>query len=194
MAEVAVIFEFSGIVRDAFAAYGHNAESVDLLPTDAKGSHYQMDAIEYLEQCSRKDLIIAHPPCTALTVAGNGTYANTRERAEAIEWTAEVWNLLCAKADAVCMENPIGVLSTQWRKPSQYIQPWNFGDLQTKNTCLWLKGLPPLVKWITKRPPNVTEKVWLMSPGPERSKLRSLFFAAAMAAQWTPVIESRMAA
>jgi hypothetical protein len=140
------------------------------------------------------DLIILHPPCTALCVAGNGTYAPkgvvSQERLDAIEWTRELFELACKVAPRVALENPVGVLSSAWRKPDQYIQPWEHGHGETKKTGLWLQGLPKI------EPTNVVEgreqRIWKMPPSAERSKERSKTYsgiAEAMAQQWSNLDE-----
>ena len=147
---VLVACEFSGIVRDAFAAKGHDAWSCDLLPSERPGNHIQGDVLKILDD--GWDLMIAHPPCTYLTVTGNrwmkveyvGRYPNRcRQRNEAIEF---FMRLVCAPIDRIVIENPVGVMSTSFRKPNQIIQPWQFGDKAVKKTCLWLKNLPPLLE------------------------------------------------
>lgn len=183
---VLVACEYSGVVRDAFIAKGHNAISCDLLPTDRPGPHIQGDCIDAIK--SRQwDLIIMHPPCTALAVSGNRWYGNGmpkhNERLDAIKWTLDLWEL--AKRHArigVAMENPVGVLPM---KPTQYIQPWQFGHGETKKTGLWLHNLPPLV------PTDIVEgreqRIWKLPPSADRWKIRSTTFqgiADAMAAQW----------
>lgn len=177
--------EYSGIVRDAFAGLGHDAWSCDLLPSESSGNHSQGDINELLNSSERWDLIIAHPPCTALCVAGNRFYAGTTDREMALEWTVNLWDSCTKVADRACLENPVGVLSSAWKKPDQYIQPWQYGHGETKKTGLWLHGLPTLV------PTNIVEgrkpRIHYMSPGPDRGKQRSRFYAGiaqAMADQW----------
>lgn len=182
---VLIACEFSGIVRDAFAALGHDATSCDLLPserqTGERRSHIIYDAISVAKN-SPWDLIIAHPPCTLLTVAGARWWAGReREQQEAVEFATAFEQF----APKCCTENPIGRLSTVWRKPEQIIQPWQFGHGETKATCLWLKNLPLL------KPTNIVAgrvpRVHFASPGPDRWKERSRTLqgiADAMAAQW----------
>jgi site-specific DNA-cytosine methylase len=178
---VLVACEFSGVVRDAFLARGHNAVSCDLLPTDAPGPHYQGDVRDILGD--GWDLMIAHPPCTHLAVSGARWFKDKRTEQE--EALAFVRTLLEAPVPQIALENPVSVISSRIRKPDQIIQPWMFGHGETKATCLWLKGLPKLV------PTNVVEgrmaTVHRMPPSPDRWKKRSLTYpgiAAAMAAQW----------
>jgi len=178
--------EYSGIVRDAFIERGHDAISCDILPSESrKGIHWQRDIFETLERTRGTwDMMIAHPPCTAVCVAGNRYYSGTQERLDGIEFIERLWEQDIPK---ICIENPVGVLSTQSKMgpPAQYIQPWQYGHGEQKKTGLWLKGLPKL------RPTEYSEgrhqKVWLMGPSPDRGKERSRFFpgiAEAMAEQW----------
>lgn len=178
---VLVACEYSGRVRDAFRALGHDAMSCDFLPTEVEGLHHQGDVTELLHM--GWDLMIAHPPCTHLAVSGSRWFKDkVREQAEALIF---VQTLLDAPIPRVALENPISIISTRIRKPDQIIQPWQFGHGETKATCLWLKGLPKLV------PTNVVDgrepKVHRMSPGPDRWKERSRTYqgiANAMAQQW----------
>lgn len=178
---VLVACEYSGRVRDAFLARGHDALSCDLLPTDVPGPHYQGDVRDILDD--GWDLMVAHPPCTHLAVSGaRWFHLKQAEQAEALDF---VRLLLDAPVERIALENPISIISSRIRKPDQIIQPWMFGHGETKATCLWLKNLPPLV------PTDVVEgrenKVHRMPPGPDRWKLRSLTYqgvADAMAEQW----------
>lgn len=137
---VLVACEFSGIVRDAFIAAGHDAISCDLLPSERPGPHHQGDVRDLLGDGF--DLMIAHPPCTHLAVSGARWFAEKRaEQAEALEF---VRLLLDAPIPRIALENPVSIISSRIRKPSQVIQPWMFGHPETKATCLWLKGLPKL--------------------------------------------------
>jgi site-specific DNA-cytosine methylase len=179
--KVLIACEYSGTVRDAFIAQGHDAISCDLLPTDAPGPHYQGDVRDILNDGF--DLMIAHPPCTHLAVSGARWFKDKqKEQAEALDF---VRLLLNASIDKIALENPISIISSRIRKPNQIIQPWQFGHGETKATCLWLKNLPCLV------PTNIVEgreaKVHRMSPSPDRWKLRSATYkgiAQAMAKQW----------
>lgn len=179
---VLVACEFSGTVRDAFAARGHYAMSCDLLEAETPGEHYQGDVRDLLEP-GRWDLMVAHPPCTHLAVSGaRHFYRKQAEQAESLEF---VRTLLLAPVPRIALENPISIISSRIRKPEQVIQPWQYGHGETKATCLWLKNLPPLV------PTNVVEgrepRVHMMPPGPDRWRERSRTFpgiAAAMADQW----------
>ncbi len=194
--KVLVACEYSGRVRDAFLALGHDAMSCDLLPTDAPGPHYQGDVQDVLGQ--RWDLMIAHPPCTYL--ASSGLHWNKRQPDRAVKTEAAlqfVMALLNAPIERIALENPIGCISTRVRKPGQVIQPWQFGDDASKATCLWLKNLPPLkpTKLIPGRLVNGKRR-WAnqtdsgqnrLSPSADRWKKRSETYqgiAAAMADQW----------
>lgn len=182
---VLVACEYSGTVRDAFIAAGHDAVSCDLLPTDKPGPHIQGDCIPVIKQ--GWDIIIMHPPCTALAVSGNRWYGNgmprNQERIKAINWTLALWEI--AKKHArigACMENPVGVLPI---KPAQYVQPWQFGHGETKKTGFWLHNLPPLVP--TDVVDGREQRIWKMPPSADRWKIRSTTFqgiADAMAEQW----------
>jgi hypothetical protein len=181
---VLVACEFSGIVRDAFAARGHDAWSCDLLPSERPGKHFQ-DHVEAILNFGPKhwDLMVAHPPCTHLAVSGARWFKD--KSAEQESALAFVGFLMGRKIEKIAIENPIGIISSRIRKPDQIIQPWQFGHGETKATCLWLKGLPKLV------PTNVVDgreaRVHRMPPGPDRWKERSRTFqgiADAMADQW----------
>jgi hypothetical protein len=138
---VLVACEYSGVVREAFKKRGHYALSVDLLPTEIPGNHYQGDLFDVIY--GDWDLIIAHPPCTYLSLSGNKHYARTEKRRNAVKFVEEIWDA----GNRVCIENPVGVLGTESKlgKATQYIHPWMFGDPVEKKTGLWLKGLPKLV-------------------------------------------------
>jgi len=178
---VLVACEFSGIVREAFIAKGHDAWSCDILPSEIPGHHINGDVRIVLDE--EWDLMIAHPPCTHLAVSGARWFKEKQvEQAEALEF---VKTLLDAPIPHIALENPVSIISTRIRKPDQIIQPWMFGHGETKATCFWLKNLPPL------EPTNIVDgregRVWKCSPGPERWKERSRTLpgiAEAMAAQW----------
>ena len=178
---VLVACEYSGVVRDAFTALGHDAWSCDLLPTERLGNHIAGDVLQHLHR--GWDLMIAHPPCTHLAVSGARWFKNKRqEQTDALDF---VRRLLDAPIPRVALENPVSIISSRIRKPDQIIQPWQFGHGETKATCLWLKNLPKLV------PTNIVEgreaRVHKMSPGPDRWKERSRTYqgiADAMAQQW----------
>jgi len=176
--------ERSGVVRDAFIRAGHDAWSCDLEPTDAPGPHLRCDIFNALEP-DRWELVILHPPCTHLAVCGNSTWAGSMEREQAIVWTRSLFNAATNAAPRVAMENPVGVLSSQWRKPDQYIQPWQYGHGETKKTGLWLHHLQQLTP--TDIVSGREQRVWKMSPSPDRSRLRGITcqgIADAMAQQW----------
>jgi hypothetical protein len=179
---VLVACEYSGTVRDAFIAAGHEALSCDLLPTDNPGPHYQGDVRDVLSD--GWDLMIAHPPCTHLAVSGARWFKDKQtEQAEALDF---VRLLLDAPIERIALENPISVISSRIRKPDQIIQPWQFGHGETKATCLWLKGLPKLT------PTDIVDgreaRVHKLPPSADRWKIRSTTYpgiAAAMAQQWS---------
>jgi hypothetical protein len=137
---VLVACEFSGAVRDAFAARGHDAWSCDLIPSERPGNHYEGDVIAVLGD--GWDLMVAHPPCTHLAVSGARWFKD--KRAEQEEALSFVRHLLAAPIPRIALENPVSVISSKIRKPDQIIQPWQFGHDASKATCLWLKGLSPL--------------------------------------------------
>ena len=176
-----VACEFSGVVREAFRAQGHDAMSCDLLPSERPGPHYQGDVRDILG--NGWDLAIFHPPCTHLAVSGARWFADKRdEQAQALEF---VRVLLEAPIARIALENPVSIISSRIRKPDQIIQPWQYGHGETKATCLWLKGLPRLT------PTNIVEgrvaRVHRLPPGPDRWKERSRTYrgiAEAMALQW----------
>ena len=202
--KVLVACEYSGIVRDAFTAKGHEAWSCDILPTESPGNHIEGDVLEHLDK--GWDLMIAHPPCTYLSNAGTrwfneeryGDQARERKRLrlEALEFVKRFYNNNIPK---VCIENPVGYLNNNWKKPSQIIQPYYFGDEESKRTCLWLKGLPLLEKTKIVKPKiygyyksgnKAGKPIYLhewLGRKQDRGKLRSKFFkgvAEAMANQW----------
>ena len=200
--KVLIACEFSGTVRDAFAAKGHDSWSCDLENTETPGKHIQ----DYVENHLNKnwDLIIAHPPCTYLTVTGNKWFKDeykdrfpTRknDRKKAIQFFKLFTELDTPK---IVIENPIGIMSTHYRKPDQIIQPYQFGHEASKSTCLWIKGLPLLKPTkIVSKGEFVTYKSgkrmtkWYADAAKlkpkERAKIRNKTFpgiAKAMADQW----------
>lgn len=198
---VLVACEFSGTVRDAFTAAGHDAWSCDLLPTETAGNHYQGDVRDILYG-EPWDMLIAHPPCTYLCSSGLHYNHKRPGRAaltsEAVEFVKLLWS---APIERIAIENPIGCLSTRMCKPTQIIQPYQFGHDASKSTCLWLKNLPPLQPTQYIHPSIIeyrgkTVKRWgnqtphgsnKLGPSKDRWKLRSLTYsgiAAAMANQW----------
>jgi site-specific DNA-cytosine methylase len=179
--KVLVACEFSGIVREAFKARGHDAWSCDLLPTEIPGQHIQGDVLEILND--GWDMMIAHPPCTHLAVSGARWFNDKKiEQKQALEFVMALMN---APIEKIAVENPISIISSHIRKPDQIIQPWMFGHGETKATCLWLNNLPEL------QPTNIVagrdDRIYKESPSPERWKNRSRTFpgiAKAMAEQW----------
>ena len=193
--KVLVACEYSGIVRDAFVAKGHDAWSCDILPTESQGNHFEGDVLEHLDK--GWDLMIAHPPCTHLAVSGARWFTEGKKpwslQEEALDF---VRKLLDAPIDKIALENPVSVISTKIRKPNQIIQPFEYGHDVTKKTCLWLKNLPNLKPTKIVKPDIVLVNGKKMSrmhyesfklPSKERSKVRSKFYtgiAEAMADQW----------
>ena len=180
---VLVACEYSGTVRDAFARRGFDAWSCDLLPTDTPGKHIQDDVLAVLNDDWA--LMIAHPPCTHLAVSGARWFPEKRASGEQQEAIDFFLALARAPIPRIAIENPVCIMSSVWREPDQVIQPWQFGHGETKATCLWLKGLPPLVptKIVSGRHP----RVHLMPPSEDRWKERSRTYegvAQAMAEQW----------
>lgn len=200
--KVLIACEFSGIVRDAFIERGHDAMSCDLLPTERPGPHYQGSVLDILNE--GWDLMIAHPPCTYFSRAGYHFIYKQEGRKEKLEqgyqFVLTLWN---APVERIALENPIGWLNTNWRKPSQTIHPWYFGDGEMKETCLWLKNLPRLsglleIAMNPKKYHPVPESSRIGSDGKMKNKYfmgkaknakeRSKTFpgiARAMAAQWS---------
>jgi site-specific DNA-cytosine methylase len=182
---VLVACEYSGRVREAFRALGHDAYSCDLLVSEDNSPHHlQCDVIEALPMI-KWDLMIAHPPCTHTAVSGARHFAAKRADGRQQNAVEFVRKLLDAQIPKIALEQPVSIISSVMRKPDQVIQPWQFGHGETKATCLWLKGLPLL------RPTDVVEgrqaRVHRMPPGPDRWKERSRTYqgvAKAMAAQW----------
>jgi len=180
---VLIACEYSGRVRDAFLAKGHDAISCDLLPTDAPGPHYQGNVFDIINDGF--DLLVAHPPCTHLAVSGARHFAAKKASGVQDEALDFVRRLLDAPIDKIALENPISIISSRIRKPDQIIQPWQFGHGETKATCLWLKNLPLLA------PTNIvdgrSDRIHKMPPSPDRWKLRSTTYsgiAQAFADQW----------
>lgn len=194
---VLVACEYSGAVRDAFIRAGHYAASCDLMPSESPlGDHYQCSVLDILDH--GWDLMVAHPPCTYLS--SSGLHWNKR-RPERAQLTADalrfVSELMEADIPRIAIENPIGCISTQIRKPDQIIKPYQFGHDASKNTCLWLKGLPLLRPTEFVEPRMVNGKPrWAnqtdsgqnkLTPSPDRWKIRSETYAGiakAMAEQW----------
>ena len=194
--KVLVACEYSGRVRDAFIRKGHDAMSCDLLPTDASGPHHTGSVLDVLDQ--GWDLMIAHPPCTYLTNSGVAWLHKDASRWSLLEEGAAFFKtLLNAPIPKIAVENPIMHKYAKERiggvKQSQVVQPWMFGHMEQKATCLWLKGLPNLVPTNNVReqmlllPKNQRERLHYLPPSPDRWKLRSTTYqgiADAMADQW----------
>ena len=189
--KVLIACEYSGRVRDAFIGGGHDAMSCDLLGTDTPGPHYQGDVRDVLDY--PWDLMIAHPPCTNLSVSGAAWFA--KKRLLGAQQASASFFMMLAKADIprIAIENPVCVMSSLWRKPDQVIQPWMFGHAEQKATCLWLKGLPKLTPTNNVKdemmtlPRNQRERLHFLPPSQDRWKLRSETYqgiANAMAEQW----------
>lgn len=191
---VLVACEYSGTVRDAFISRGHEAMSCDILPTERPGPHYQGNVLDILGD--GWDMMVAHPPCTHLAISGARHFAQKQADGRQVAALDFVRLLLAAPISRICLENPVSIISTRIRKPDQIIQPWQFGHEATKTTCLWLKGLPPLVPTnvVGKGARHVTKSgkslpTWYnLPPSANRWKIRSATFqgiADAMAAQWS---------
>lgn len=194
--KVLVAYEYSGAVRDAFIAAGHDAISCDLLPTDVPGPHYQGSVLDIIGD--GWDLMVAHPPCTYLSVSGMHWTTRGLRDPQLTEDALEFVRLLMgAPIPRIAVENPISVISSRIRVPNQIVQPWQFGHDASKKTCLWLKGLPKLEPTEVIEPRIVDgKKRWgnqcdsgqnKLAPSPDRWKERSKTYsgiAAAMAAQW----------
>lgn len=201
---VLVACEYSGRVREAFRRRGHDAWSCDLLEAeDGSQHHIRGDALQVVvgaridgQRIYRYrpwDLMIAHPPCTHLAVSGAASFE--AKRADGRQQEAIDFFLALARAPIprIAIENPVCIMSSVWREPDQIIHPWQFGHPEQKTTCLWLKGLPPLVPTkvvyaeMMALPRKERERTHFMSPSPERWKERSRTFcgiAEAFAEQW----------
>lgn len=192
MALVLVGCEFSGVVRGAFRERGHEAFSCDILPSLDNSPYHIQDDIFNVINMRKWELGIFHPPCTYLTVAGNRWYYDKPELIQ--EGLEFVLRLAEAPIEKIAIENPVGRLSTLWRKPDQYVHPWMFGHLETKKTGLWLKNLPLLIETnnvydeMMTLPIKKRNRIHYMSPSKDRGYLRSITFqglAEAMANQWS---------
>jgi hypothetical protein len=193
---VLIACEYSGVLRDAFIRRGHEAMSCDLMPTEKPGPHYVGSMFDIFPE--QWDLVIAHPPCTHLAAAGAKHFAQKREdgrQQQGIDLFMAVVEACSKSARRWCIENPVGIMSTIWRKPEQYVQPYWFGDSARKTTCLWLHNLPPLkpTNLVDEGEFHVTKsgrklpKWYNLPPSPDRGKIRSKTFqgmAEAMATQW----------
>lgn len=182
---VLVACEESQAVTIEMRRLGHEAYSCDI--QDCSGGHPEWhikgDVLPLLKE--HWDLIIAFPPCTDLAVSGARWFPEKRADGRQQRSIAFFMQFVSADCPKIAIENPIGIMSSDYRKPDQIIQPWQFGHGETKATCLWLKGLPKLIP--TEIVGGREQRVWKMPPGPERAKERSKTFpgiARAMAEQW----------
>ena len=181
--KILIACEYSGTVRDAFIAAGHNALSCDLLPSERPGPHYQGDVTDLLGEAW--DLMVAHPPCTHLAVSGARYFSDKAADGRQQAALTFVRLLMNAPIPKIAIENPVSIISSRIRKPDQIIQPYLFGHGETKATCLWLKNLPRLTptQIVSGREPRIHR----MPPSSDRWKERSRTYpgiAAAMADQW----------
>lgn len=191
--KILVACEESQAVTNELRALGQKAYSCDLLPCSGRHPewHLQRDVLPLLKE--KWDMIIAFPPCTHLAASGARWFAEKQKdgrQQQAIDFFMKFAN---AKCDKIAIENPVGIISTVWRKPDQIIQPWQFGHKEQKATCLWLKGLPQLMETnnvkeeMLSLPKSKRERLHYLPPSIERAKLRSKTFsgiARAMALQW----------
>jgi hypothetical protein len=192
---VLVACEYSGTVRDAFIALGHEAMSCDLLPTDVEGPHYQGDIFDVLDD--GWDLMVAHPPCTYLSNAGARhlypkKFLNQQRYEQGLEAKQFFMKLLTCNIKKICVENPVPSSIFGLPKYHQVIQPYEFGHPYQKKTCLWLKNLPPLMATMYVQKQESTKVVgnWFNAGGKDRQKNRAKTFdgiASAMANQWGAV-------
>ena len=189
--KVLVACEFSGIVREAFAKRGHDAWSCDLLPTEIPSdNHIQGDVINVMGKIWGWDLMIAHPPCKYICNGDN----NWLNRRPDLDWrgnreigAAFFMQFINAPINKIAVENPIGCMSSRYRKPDQITRPWWFGHEYNKDVCLWLKNLPPLKKTNIIQPPYKKLDFWSSKRNPDGKSLKSITFqgiANAMATQW----------
>lgn len=183
--KILVACEESQAVTIELRRLGHEAYSCDIIPCSGGHPewHLQVDALELLKM--KWDMILAFPPCTHLAVSGARYFEQKRKdgrQQAAIDFFMRFANSDCPK---IAIENPVGIMSTVWKKPDQIIQPWQFGHGETKKTCLWLKGLPPLIP--TEIVEGREQRIWKMPPSEDRAKNRAKTFpgiARAMAEQW----------
>jgi len=178
--KVLVACEFSGVVRDAFIARGHDAISCDLRPSETPGPHIQGDVLPLLQEAW--DLIVAFPPCQDLSRASGGSWA--KKRASGAQQRSQEFFMAIANApvERIAIENPPGIMTKAWRKPDQMINPCQFGDTWMKDTCLWLKGLPRLMPTFIVFP---TSGYWVQATRSPKNRARTFpGVARAMAYQW----------
>ena len=190
--KILVACEYSGVVRRAFDVLGHDVISCDLLPSDDNSPyHYQGDVRDLLVQSW--DLMVAHPPCTDIAVSGAAWFREKIADGRQQRALNFVQLLMDADIPKIAIENPISVISSKIRKPDQIVQPYMFGHLETKATCLWLKGLPKLTPTTDLKaetmalPERERMRLHYLPPSPDRGKIRSRTFqgiADAMAEQW----------
>lgn len=197
MARVLVACEFSGAVRDAFTTEGHYAVSCDLLPSETLGNHYQGSVLDVLGE--GWDLMVCHPPCTYMALSGmHWTQRGLRDPKLTEDAVEFAMRLITAPIPRICLEQPMSVLASRYRKQDQIIQPWQFGEDAQKKTCLWLKNLP-LLEETEYVPPTQVGNLWMYAnqtpsgntktnTGHERSRTYS-GIARAMAKQWAPLLE-----
>jgi site-specific DNA-cytosine methylase len=194
--KILIACEFSGTVRDAFIKLGHDATSCDLEPTDVPGPHYQGNVLDIIND--NWDMMIAFPPCTHLAVSGARHFEQKRKDGRQQQGIQFFLKMVKANIPKIAVENPVGIMSTIYRKPNQIINPYEYGHKVTKATCLWTKGLPLL------KPTHIVDKgqIWVAKSGKrmsqwyydssclkpkEREKMRNKTFqgiAEAMASQW----------
>ena len=202
MKPILIACETSGVLREAFRALGAEAVSCDLLPADDGSPHHVQVDVRYILGPDRWSLVIAHPPCTYL--CNSGIHWNTRRpgRADLSVRAAEFFMLFARLDIPTAIENPVGIMSTMYRRPDQIIQPYQFGDDASKATCLWLFGGLPLLTQTLHVPPRMVngKPRWSnqtdsgqnrLTPSPDRWKERSRTYkgiARAMAEQWIPII------
>jgi hypothetical protein len=198
---ILIACEFSGVVREAFRRRGHDVWSCDFLPTEVPGPHIQGDVLEAIISQGPWDMMVAHPPCTYLSSSGLHWNARRPERQAQTEAALKfVSDLLNAPVPRIALENPVGCISSRIRKPDQIVQPWFFDDEESKTTCLWLKGLPPLMstmivprrRYLNQCPSGQNK----LGPSPDRWKIRSRTYpglARAMAEQWLEEVSTHAA-
>jgi hypothetical protein len=191
MLRILVACEYSGVVRNAFNDLGHEAMSCDLLPTDLPGPHYQGDVFDVINY--PWDLMIAHPPCTHLSVSGSRHFEQKKMDGRQQAAVSFFMKLAKARIPHIAVENPVCIISSIWRKPDQVIHPWQYGHPESKTTCLWLKNLPVLQPtkvlkqrdyWENQTPSRQNK----LPPSSDRWKRRSKTYqgiAEAMAKQWS---------
>lgn len=181
---ILIACEFSGVVRDAFAKFGFDVWSCDLLPCERGGKHKQNDVLSVIEnECW--DVLIGFPPCTDLCVSGARWFKEKQQSGAQTKSIDFFLALATAPIERIAIENPIGIMSTKYREPDQIIQPWQFGHGETKATCLWLKNLPQL--HFTSIKQEREQRVWKEPPSAERWKNRSRTYTGIgeeMALQW----------